>query len=360
MEKYLIPLAPGPVSIPAAVLAAYQQDYGSSDLEEEFFKLYQECEQGLQTMLATQNQVSIQSGEGMLALWSALKSAIRPRDRVLAVATGIFGYGVGEMAEQIGAQVEVVGFGYDNIVDADQVREAARRFRPRLLTAIHCETPSGTLNPLAEIGAISREVDALFYVDFVASAGGTPVLVDEWNIDLGLLGSQKVLSLAPELAMVTVSERAWAAVEEVNYGGYDALLPWRTAMEERYMPYTHNWHALAGLRVAIDRLMQEGLDACYARHAQVAAYCRARLQAMEVALWPVCEEICAPTVTAAKVPAGWTWRELDRALRSHGMVVGGNYGPLAEKVFRVGHMGSQAERTLVERGMDVLESVLHR
>ncbi len=73
---------------------------------------------------------------------------------------------------QIGMEVEVVGFGYDDVPDLQQVREAAQRFRPRLVTAVHCETPSGTLTSLEEIGAICREVDALFYVDFVSSGGG--------------------------------------------------------------------------------------------------------------------------------------------------------------------------------------------
>lgn len=358
METYPIPLVPGPVMIPPAVRAAYQNDYGSSDLEEEFFALYTHCEQGLQRLLATQNDIAILSGEGMLALWAALKSVIRPGDRVLAVATGVFGYGIGEMAQAIGAEVEVVGFGYDDVADADQVRAAARRFRPRIITAVHCETPSGTLNPLAELGGICREVDALFYVDFVASAGGTPVLVDEWAIDLGLLGSQKALSLMPDLSMASISPRAWQAIEETGYVGYDALAPWRTAIEARYMPYTHNWQAMAGLRVAIDSLLVEGLENAYARHEQVAALCRRRLAEMGVALLPKREEIAAPTVTAALVPEGWEWRELDSALRAQGMVVGGSYGPLADKVFRIGHMGSQADTALVQRGMDVLQGVL--
>lgn len=358
METYPIPLVPGPVTIPPAVRAAYQMDFGSSDLEEEFFALYQRCEQGLQQVLATRNDIAILSGEGMLALWAALKSVVRPGDRVLAVATGVFGYGIGEMAQAIGADVETVGFGYDDVADAEQVRAAARRFRPRLITAVHCETPSGTLNPLAELGAICREVDALFYVDFVASAGGTPVLVDEWQIDLGLLGSQKVLSVMPDLAMVSISSRAWQAIDETGYVGYDALQPWRTAIEARYMPYTHNWQAMAGLRVAIESLLAEGLDQAYARHTAVAALCRRRLVEMGVTLLPKREEIASPTVTAALVPPGWEWRGLDRRLRARGMVVGGSYGPLADKVFRIGHMGSQADLKLVQQGMDVLASVL--
>jgi aspartate aminotransferase-like enzyme len=358
METYKIPLVPGPVSVPEALRAVYQINYGSADLEEEFFNLYADCERGLQAILGTRNQVAIQSGEGMLALWGALKSVIRPGDRVLSVATGLFGYGIGDMARQIGAEVEVAGFDYDQAIDPGPVREKARRFRPRLVTAVHCETPSGVLNPLAEVGEICRETGALFCVDFVASGGGVPVDVDACHIDLGLLGSQKVLSLLPHLSMVTVSERAWKAVEEVDYPGYDALKPWRTGWQSRYLPYTHNWHALASLRIAVERLLKEGLDRAYARHAEVAAYCRQRLQAMNVRIFPASEAFSSPTVTAAYVPEGWRWEGLDKALRSHGMAVGGNYGPLAGKVFRIGHMGSQANMALVEEGMNVLARVL--
>lgn len=358
MENYAIPLVPGPVAIPAEVRAVYERNYGSSDLEEDFFNLYSQCEDGLKKMLSTRNDIAILSGEGMAALWGAMKSVLHPGDRVLCVATGIFGYGFADMARQLGAEVEIVGFGYDDVADTEQVRKAAQKFRPRLLTAVHCETPSGTLNPLPEMGTICREVDALYYVDFVASAGGTPVLVDEWQIDLGLLGSQKVLSLMPDLSMVSISARAWQAIEATKYVGYDALAPWRRAIEERYMPYTHNWHALAGLKVSLDLLMAEGLETSYQRHAEVAQFCRDRLRAMGIKLWAKREENAAPTVTAAEVPAGWDWPSFNKSLRAEGMVVGGNYGPLAGKVFRVGHMGTQANRELVSRGMDVLEGVL--
>ncbi|MEZ4868443.1 MAG: aminotransferase class V-fold PLP-dependent enzyme [Caldilineaceae bacterium] len=360
MQHYTIPLVPGPVSIPADILALYQQDYGSADLEGEFLELYRSCEQGLQQLLVTTNRVVIQSGEGMLALWGALKSVLQPGDRVLAVATGLFGYGIGEMAAQLGAEVETVGFGYNDIADPQQVREVAQRFRPRLITAVHCETPSGTLNPLTELGAISREVDALFYVDFVASAGGSPVLVDSNQIDLGLLGSQKVLSLLPDLAMVSVSPRAWERIAAVNYVGYDALLPWRTALEDAYFPYTHNWQALAGLQRSLQNIFDEGVDAVYARHATIAAACRQGLQTLGIELWPARASIAAPTVTAAKVPASWEWAVFDQALRAHGLAVGGNYGPLAGQVFRIGHMGTQANLALVEQGLAVIQAVLQK
>ena len=175
----------------------------------------------------------------------------------------------------------------------------------------------------------------------------------------GLLGSQKVLSCMSDLAMVSVSPRAWEVIERVNYPGYDALAPWRTAVGDRYLPYTHNWHALAGLRIAIEKLIyREGVEASITRHTRVAECCVERLARLGVEIWPVSTAYSAPTVTAAGMPEGWKWTDLDRKLREHGMAVGGSYGPLAGNVFRIGHMGTQANLALLTRGLDVLEEVL--
>ena len=294
----------------------------------------------------------------MSVLWGALKSVLLPGDRLMAVSNGIFGRGFGEMAETLGMEVRIVEALDGGFPDEESIQKTALEFRPRMITVVHCETPSGILNPVDGVGRIAREIDALFCVDYVASAGGADVRTDEWNIDIGLLGSQKVLSLLPDLSMAAISERAWAAIERTNYQGYDALLPWRNGAKNRYLPYTHNWHALNALNLSLKRLFDEGLEASFARHDQVARYCRERLGSMNVRLYPKSEALCSPTVTAAHIPSGWTWSGLDASLRDRGMAVGGSYGPLAGKVFRIGHMGSQADMKLVKRGMDILEDVL--
>ncbi|MFW6115511.1 MAG: pyridoxal-phosphate-dependent aminotransferase family protein [Chloroflexota bacterium] len=358
MLTYAIPLVPGPTRVPEVVRRAYLTDYGSADLEPEYIGLYAEVQDQLRTILSTRNSLAIMTGEGMIALWGALKSCVARGDRVLAVSTGVFGHGIGEMAASIGADVQWVEFAYDEVLQPEPVEQAIAEFEPRLVTAVHCETPSGTLNPVHQVGKLVEEYEVpLYYVDAVASAAGTPVLVDEWNIDLCLIGSQKALSAFPDLAAVAVSDRAWRTIAQVEYVGYDALLPYRDALDKAWFPYTPAWASLAALHAACDLVLGEGLDAVYARHARAAARCRRRARALELSLFPTAEA-CSPTVTALRVPDGLAWDELDRALRRHGMVVGGSLGPLAGKVFRIGHMGSQADVSLVERGMDILAQVL--
>ena len=359
MRIYAIPLVPGPTTVPAEVRAAYQEDYGSADLEPEYYELYAETQDMLRAILGTRNAMVIMTGEAMVVLWGALKSTLRPGDRVVAVATGVFGYGIAEMARSVGAEVEVVGFDFDEAADPQRVEEAIRRVRPKMVTMVHCETPSGTLNPVAEVGDLVARYDVpLFYVDAVSSAAGVPLQVDAWHIDLCLVGTQKCLSALPDLGIVAVSERAWRIVQEVGYVGYDALAPFRAALEERWFPYTPSWHAMAALNIACRRVLRGGLENVFRRHAEVAAYCRDRLKAMGLRLFPRREEWSSPTVTAVYVPEGLPWPELDRRLRERGMAVGGSLGPLAGRVFRIGHMGAQADRDLVGRGMDVLEEVL--
>lgn len=361
MERYRVPLVPGPVRVPDEVLAAFGADYGSPDLETEFFDLYADTQRILGQILGTGQAPVIMVGEGMAALWGALRSVLRPGDRVLAAATGVFGYGIADLARACGAEVRVVGFEYDETFDPERVVGAVAEFRPKLVTAVHCETPSGTLNPVGALGAALREAGApLFYVDAVASAGGVPVETDRWGIDLCLAASQKCLSAPTGLAVVALSERAWRAVEDVRYEGYDALLPWRRAVEERYFPYTHNWHGVAALHRAGQNLLAEGLELVFARHERVARACREQAEALGLQLFPRRAEDSSPTVTALRVPDPPGWVELDRRLRERGVVVGGSYGPLAGKVFRIGHMGSQADTALVREGLEAVAAALSR
>jgi aspartate aminotransferase-like enzyme len=289
-----------------------------------------------------------------------MKSCVLPGDRVLAVSTGLFGEGLAEMARSIGADVRLVAFGDDEAADPERVEAAIRSFRPRLVTAVHCETPCGTLNPVAEIGGLlDRYGVELYCVDAVSSIGGAPLETDAARIDLCLLGVQKCLSAPPGLGIVAVSPRGWEAVERAGYEGYDALAPFRTAVADRLFPYTHSWHALAGLEVACRLLLDEGLEAAYERHQRVAALCRRRGREIGLDLFPRDERASSPTVTAFRVPERIGWADLDRRLRQRGLAVGGNYGRLAGRVFRIGHMGTQADEQLVGAGMDVIAEVVH-
>lgn len=353
-------MVPGPVSVPREILEAGLENYGSADLEKEYLTLYKATEKALQKIMQTRNDIVIQTGEGMLALWSAMKSSLLPGDKVLVLSTGLFGYGMGGMAESIGCEVKTLGFGFDEtFTDFEIIEKAIAGFRPKMITLVQNETPSGTMNPVEEIGLLKEKYGVpLLYVDAVSGIGGSVVKTDEWHIDFCLGGSQKCLSAPACMAFLSVSEKAWKIIEEVGYVGYDALLPFRDAVKQAYFPYTPYWQGTAQLYRASQLLLEEGLSKAVARHRKVAEYCRKRAAELELRLFPAADAMLSPTVTALYVPQGWTWKKWDERLRAEGLVVGGNYGCLAGQVFRIGHMGSQANLNLVKEAMDIIAQAL--
>ena len=360
MKTYQIPMVPGPTSVSHEVLEAGIKNYGSADIEKDYVELYTDTARMLGEIMQTKNQVVIQTGEGMLALWSALKSCLLPGDKVLALSTGLFGYGMGQMAESIGCEVRTMGFGFDEtFTDFDLIEKAIREFQPKMITMVQNETPSGTMNPVEEIGLLKEKYGVpLLDVDAVSGIGGSVVKTDDWHIDLCLGGSQKCLSAPASMSFLSVSPKAWEIIEKVQYVGYDALLPFHTAVEDAYFPYTPYWQGTAQLHKACELLLEEGLERVIERHEKVAEYCRERIEEMGLRLYPVADAVPSPTVTAVYVPENMTWEELDARLRDRGVVMGGNYGCLAGEVFRIGHMGSQANLNLVKEALDVLEEIV--
>jgi aspartate aminotransferase-like enzyme len=358
--RSVIRLLPGPTTISAETRRIYGEPWDTSpDTNDAFFERYAQCTAKLGDLLEARRPgttVALMSGEAMVALWGAVKSVVGPGDRVVCLSNGLFGTGFADMARAAGAATTLLESDWRGPLDTAKLAGELARQPAKLVTAVHCETPSGQLNTaaVAEAGRVCRAHGALFLVDFVASAFGTRVSVDDWEIDLGLCGTQKVLSLPQDLGLVSVSARAWKAVEARRYEGYDALLPFRTAVERRHMPYTHNWRAIEALA---QRLQETDLAESFARHERVAHQCRTRLARMGLALYGA-PELASPTVTAALVPPGWTWPELRGRLLEEGVELGGSYGPLKDKVMRVGHMGSQADSELVATALDRLEKVL--
>lgn len=358
-----IPMIPGPVTLHPDVIKAIAADYGSGQSEPDFLPFYKETADMLAELMRTDDDVVLMTGEGMLALWSALKSCLLPGDSVVCVGTGVFGDGMADMAKSIGCKVTGVSLPYDSTIgNADslaKIEDAVRSARPKMITAVHCETPSGTLNPLADLGDIKRRYNVpLFYVDAVASLGGALVDAKGWGVDLLLAGSQKCLSAPPSMSILSVSGTAWDIIGKVNYQGYDAILPWRTIYEDGRCPYTPNWHGVAALHAGSGAILREGMEQAFMRHESVAKECREGLERLGVKLFTRPEAVNSPTVTAALVPAGFTWPEWRTALRQRGLIVAGSFGPMAGKVFRLGHMGVQADSGLIRKALEAIEDAL--
>lgn len=355
----IIPMLPGPVSMPERVLKAMCRDLDAGHTEEDHLELYGRVAGRLAKLIGTENEVLLMSGEGMLILWGALKSCLQAGDSLLCVDTGVFGGGFADMGTAIGCRAEKVSFSPDSTIsqgDAlERIEEAVKRVKPKMITVVHCETPSGTINPLAELGELKKRLGVpLLCVDAVSSLGGMEVKADEWNIDIVMGGSQKCLSAPPSMCFASVSGRAWQEAEAVGYAGYDSFLSFKNAAKNAAFPYTPYRQGAAALDAALDIILEEGLEACFARHERVAAQARSGLQKLGFRLFPQAGALQSPTVTAAYMPEKYTWKDWYAAIRAHGLYAGESFGPMAGRVFRLGHMGHQADSEQVAKALRVL------
>jgi aspartate aminotransferase-like enzyme len=332
---------PGPTPLPAEVReaqAASMIDHRGT----EFGEMLREISSGLAELIGTRGDVLLLTGSGSGALEAAVVNTLSPGDRVLAVTIGSFGDRFAKIATAFGAEVERFEVPWGEAADPSALAghlAANPPYRAVLLT--HNETSTGVTNPLRELVAAVRIApgDPLVLVDGISGLGAMPFEMDAWRIDLVVSASQKAWMGSPGIAIAAMSERAWTANATARMPrAYWDLAEARKWAEKGQTPWTPAVSVLFGLRVGVRRLMAEGREQTWARHAAIAAAVQAGLEALGLRLVAAPQDRSA-TVTAAWLPEGLEWAPFNAAMRGKGLVVAGGQGQWAGRILRFGHMG---------------------
>ena len=332
---------PGPTPLPREALEAQSApmiDHRGS----EFAELLREISTGLAALIGTSGEVLLLTGSGSGALEAAVVNTLSPGDRVLAVTIGSFGDRFARIASAFGAQVERFEVPWGEAADPRALAQhlaATPAYRAVLLT--HNETSTGVTNPLRELAQVVRGApgEPLVLVDGISGLGAMPFEMDAWGIDLVVSASQKAWMGSPGIAIAALGERAWTATVSARMPRvYWDLAEARTWAEKGQTPWTPAVSVLFGLRVGVRRLIEEGREQTWTRHAAIAAAVQAGLEALGLRL------VAAPgersnTVTAAWLPDGLEWGAFNAAMRAKGLIVAGGQGAWAGKILRFGHMG---------------------
>jgi pyridoxamine--pyruvate transaminase len=303
----------------------------------------------------TSHEVILMQGEAILGLEAAARSLCRRGTPVLNLVSGVFGKGFGFWLTAIGAELHEIEVGYDDAIDADAVA-AYLDAHPeiRVLSVVHSETPSGTLNPIDRLGPICRSRGVVSIVDVVSSYGGIELRSEDWQLDLLVAGPQKCLGGPPGMSLMAVSPQAWAAIDanpDAPRGSYLSMLDYRALWHgEGRFPFTPSVPDLHGVLAATELLLAEGLEAVQARHDRVARAAWAGVTAMGLRPWPRRQDIAAASVTSITVPEGIT----DTQVRDHARVRYGvqlSAGQGAGNIIRIGHMGNTARPMWMVAGL---------
>jgi pyridoxamine--pyruvate transaminase len=216
-----------------------------------------------------------------------------------------------------------------------------------VVSVVHCETPSGTVNDVDAIAAIAREHGALLIVDAVSSFAGMRCDMASWGDSLVVTAPQKCLGGPVGLSLLHVSDAAWermAANPTAPRGSALSILDWRGAhLASRPFPFTPSVTDVYGLHACLEQYLQEGAEAVRRRHRAAALATQAGVEALGLELWATEPAVRSDTVTAVRLPEGTT----EHAVREHarersGVSLSGGFGELSGMLLRIGHMGPGA------------------
>ncbi|PWE55900.1 aminotransferase [Metarhizobium album] len=340
-------LTTGPVDSYPAVLRALARPV-LYDYDPAFLEHYENVSRKVQKAFASRTMPVILQGEPVLGLEAAAASLLAREDVVLNLASGVYGAGFAGWAKRYCAEVVEIRVPYNEVIDPQSVADMLKA-RPeiRVVAVCHHDTPSGTINPVAEIGRIVHAHGALLLVDAVSSFGGMEVYPDTIHADLFVTGPNKCLGCPPGLSLLSVSDAAWAKMKAnpaAPRASMLSILDWEDAWRaDRPFPFTPSVAEINGLDAALDLYLDEGPENVWRRHALTAEATRAGILAAGLKLWPASEAISSPTTTAVRVPEGIDEAVLRKeARRRYGVVFSSGRGETLGKLTRIGHMGPTA------------------
>lgn len=347
---------PGPVDVDPAVLAAQDRPM-IPHRSKEFEEIFRRSSEKAARLFDTQNRVFISTSSGTGLQEAAVRNLVK--QDVLSCVNGAFGARWYDVAESNGKNAFRLEFPWSEPVDANKVADALKEKHYEAVTIVHNETSTGMENPVAEIAAAVKAVspDTLICVDAVSSLGGARIEADKWGVDMVLASSQKCLALPPGLSLAAVSDRAMAYAEEVpNRGWYFDLLRLEKHRNKDSTPATPAVSLIYALDLQLDRMLAEGLENRFARHAAMAKKVQDWAIAAGLGLFAP-EGYRSKTVTTIENRLEIDIAALNSYLLEHGMRIANGYGPLKNKTFRIAHMG-ETRLSDIDQLLDVFDTFL--
>lgn len=352
---------PGPTRVRENVRLEIAKETTNPDIDVEFCEFYKNTCKKMSSILNTENDVYILSGEGILGLEAACASLTEPGDKVLVIDNGIFGRGFDDFVKMYGGEVVYFSGDYTNEIDIEELEKFLQKENDfKYATVVHCDTPTGVLNDLSKICPLLKRYNILTVVDSVAAMVGEEIRVDDWQIDIALGGSQKAISAPTGLTIVSISEDAKNSMKNRKMpivGFYLNLTIWENYYENKWFPYTMPINEIIGLDRAIDNILEEKLENVLTRHEKIASATRKAFTEYGLKLY--LESGYSNTVTAVEIPENIGALNLTKyMLETYNTLVSTSLCDYKDKLLRIGHMGENANLEFIIYVLNVIDRSL--
>lgn len=351
-------LTPGPTPVPPDVLKAHARPLFHHRTSQ-YQKLFREVSGGLQRIFRTRYPVYTFTASGTGAMEAALVNFHAAGDELLVVDGGKFGERFWRIAKALGQKPQILKVPYGEAVSPQALEEAVRG-NPRLKSVCLqlCETSTGVVYDVAEIGRRLKGKGPLLIVDAISGLGADRFEMDAWGVDLAISGSQKGLMLPPGLSFLAVSARARDRMKQTSGTPrfYFDLALYEKALADWDTPFTPAISLVVALKQAIHRIEREGLEKFFKRSGELARYTRRKLIEMGFEMFA---QRPSSALTAVKVPPGVDGEKLLDSLREkEGITMAGGQGEMKGTIIRIAHMG-YIQKKDIDRGLQALKRALN-
>lgn len=358
-------MGPGPSDIHHSVLAAMAAPT-VGHLDPYFLQIMDEVQSMLRQVFQTENPMTMAiSGTGSAGMECCVVNLIEPGDKMIACQNGVFGGRMADVAGRAGAEVTKLERPFGEVFTVDEIAAAVDQHKPKVVGIVHAETSTGALQPLGEIAKVVHDAGALLLVDCVTSLAGLPVEIDKVGIDAAYSGTQKCLSCPPGLAPVTFGPRALEVMDARKAKASSWYLD--VDMLRNYWGANRAYHHTApinmnfGLHQSLRLVLEEGLDARFARHRLHHEALKAGLEAMGIGYSVANMANSLPMLNSVLIPDGVDDVAIRKQLLNEfGIEIGGGLGPMKGRTWRIGLMGEAAKKTNVLLFLAALEQCLGR
>jgi aspartate aminotransferase-like enzyme len=349
---------PGPTEVRAEVLAAMAQPM-IPHRGPAFEAIFGRMQESLKVIFGTSRPVYVSSSSATGLMEAAVRCS--PAGPVLSIVNGAFSARFANIARACGRETDVLEVPWGDTVEMTQLEDRLKMRDYAAVTVAHSETSTGALTDVRTATRLARENGAVCLVDSVTGVGGAELRFDDWELDLALTGSQKALALPPGLAFAAASanyiDQAKATPDR---GLYFDLVEFDAYAAKRQTPNTPAIPLFYAADVQLASIVREGMEARWARHAQMAQRTYEWVNSMSAQVGAAFRVTAraghrSPTVTSIALPPSLPSATVTRAVRERGYTIGSGYGKNRDTTIRIGHMGDHTieglERCLAAVGI---------
>jgi aspartate aminotransferase-like enzyme len=330
---------PGPVTIDPHILAigSKQPPYNRTD---DFSQLTHEILYGLEYVFQTKGKVALLTGSGTLAMEAAVINFLTPADKVIVVNGGTFGQRWCDLCRIHAVPFREIKLQAGADLDLDRIREVCISENPTAFLINAHETSTGQLYDIEAVGKVVREYGLLFVVDAISTICADSFQMDDWNVDVAILSTQKALALPPGLSFVALSPRAIPLLKNTKPRTlYLNLQDYLTNQERGQLPYTPAIGLLLQLHQRLQDIQQRTLPETVAVHRQRSSKFREAIAGLPYRVLPTRQSNAMTALICEKMDAT---QVVHRLQTHHAIEVAPSGGELKHKLIRISHMGDQS------------------